>query len=143
MGWPQAAPGPLTTRGLFLRARTAAYLDNASSHPLGVHAPAALHRAQESLCYIPDFGVDNIRGHARSLTDRLHDELPKLGYSGITPRHKDSPMVSFIAPDPTAAMDKLRAAGVHVAMRFGNKMRIFPSVYINQDDVSRLLEALT
>jgi selenocysteine lyase/cysteine desulfurase len=39
-------------------------------------------------------------------------------------------------------MQKLRAAGVHVAMRFGNKMRIAPSVYNNHDDITRLLEAL-
>ena len=96
--------------------------------------------AQESLRYIHDLGVDDIR--ARSLTDRLHDELPKLGYPGITPRDNDSPIVSFVVPDPVAAMEKLWAAGVHVAMCFGNKMRIPPSVYNNQDDITRLLEAL-
>lgn len=98
--------------------------------------------AQESLRYILDLGVDNIRAHARSLTDRLHNELPELGYSSITPRDNDSPIVSFVAPDPEAAMEKLRAAGVQVAMRFGNKMRISPSVYNNHDDITRLLEAL-
>ena len=98
--------------------------------------------AQESLSYILGLGVDNIRDHARGLTDRLHDELPKLGYASITPRHNDSPIVSFVAPEPAAAMEKLRAAGVHVAMRFGDKMRISPSVYNNQDDITRLLEAL-
>ena len=98
--------------------------------------------ARESLRYILELGVDNIRAHARGLTDRLHDELPKLGYHSITPRDNDSPIVSFITPDPAAAMARLRAAGVHVAMRFGDKMRISPSVYGNQDDVTRLLEAL-
>ena len=39
--------------------------------------------------------------------------------------------------------DRLRAAGVHVAMRFGNKMRIAPSVYNNQQDIDRLLNALS
>ena len=99
--------------------------------------------AQESLRYILDLGVDNIRSHARDLTDRLHDELPRLGYRSITPRDNDSPILSFIPPDPTAAMDRLRAAGVHVAMRFGNKMRLSPSVFNNQDDVTRLLETLS
>ncbi len=99
--------------------------------------------AQQSLRYIRDLGVDNIRSHARELTDRLQDELPGLGFSGITPRDNDSPIVSFSIPDPAEAMAKLGAAGVHVAMRFGNKMRISPSVYNNQDDVTRLLEALS
>ena len=98
--------------------------------------------AQESLRYIHDLGVDNIRGHARSLTDRLHDELPRLGYRSITPRDNDSPILAFVAADPDATMTRLRAAGVHAAMRFGDKLRLSPSVYNNQDDVTRLLEAL-
>ena len=40
-------------------------------------------------------------------------------------------------------MARTRAAGVHVAMRFGNKMRLAPSVYNNQEDVDRLLAALS
>jgi len=98
--------------------------------------------AQESLRFIHEVGVEAIRTHARSLTDRLQVELPRLGYTSITQRANDSPIVSFTTPDPTAAMAKLRAAGVHVAMRFGDKMRIAPSVYNNQDDISQLLEAL-
>ena len=98
--------------------------------------------AQESLKYIHRLGVENIRNHARALTDRLMHELPALGYPAITPVGNESPIVSFSAPDPAATVAKLRNAGVHVAMRYGNKMRIAPSVFNNQEDVSRLLEAL-
>ena len=98
--------------------------------------------AQESLRYILRLGVDNIRSHARGLTDRLMEELPSLGYTPITPKGNESPIVAFAVPDPAATMAKLRNAGVHVAMRYGNKMRIAPSVFNNQEDVSRLLEAL-
>ena len=44
--------------------------------------------------------------------------------------------------DPAATLARLREAGVHVAMRYGNKMRLSPSVYNNQEDVDRLLAAL-
>ena len=98
--------------------------------------------AQESLKYIHRLGVHNIRNHARPLTDRLMEELPTLGYPTITPKGNESPIVTFVAPDPAATMEKLRNAGVHVAMRHGNKMRISPSVFNNQGDVSRLLKAL-
>ena len=98
--------------------------------------------AQESLKYILRLGVNNIRNHTRGLTDRLMAELPSLGYTPITPQGNESPIVAFAAPDPAATMAKLRNAGVHVAMRFGNKMRIAPSVFNNQEDISRLLEAL-
>lgn len=98
--------------------------------------------AQESLKYILRLGVDNIRNHVRTLTNRMMEELPALGYPTITPKGNESPIVTFLARDPTETMAKLKNAGVHVAMRHGNKMRISPSVFNNQEDVSRLLEAL-
>ena len=98
--------------------------------------------AQESLKYILRLGVHNIRNHVRTLTDRLMEELPALGYPAITPKDNESPIVTFAVPDPAETMTKLKNAGVHVAMRYRNKMRISPSVYNNQEDVSRLLAAL-
>lgn len=98
--------------------------------------------AQESLKYILQLGVHNIRAHARSLTDRLQKELPAIGYPSITPKGNESPICAFVAKDPKQTMEKLTKARVYVAMRFGNKMRIAPSVYNNQEDVDRLLAAL-
>jgi len=98
--------------------------------------------AQESLRYIHRLGVQNIRAHARTLTDRLQEELPAIGYPSITPRGNESPIVAFASEDPATTMAKLRHVDVHVAMRWGNKMRISPSVFNNQEDVDRLLEAL-
>jgi len=99
--------------------------------------------ALECLKYIHQLGVPNIRAHVRPLTDRLQKELPALGYPSITPKSNESPILAFAVKDPEATLKKLRAANVHVAMRFGNKMRIAPSVYNNQQDVDRLLEALS
>jgi len=99
--------------------------------------------ALECLKYIHQLGVPNIRAHVRPLTDRLQKELPALGYPSITPKGNESPILAFVVKDPEATLKKLRAANVHVAMRFGNKMRIAPSVYNNQQDVDRLLEALS
>ncbi len=98
--------------------------------------------AQESLRYILRLGVHNIRNHARTLTDRLQEELPARGYPSITPRGNESPILAFEVKDPETTMKQLRNADVHVAMRFGNKMRISPSVYNNQEDIDRLLQAL-
>ncbi|MCZ2073576.1 MAG: aminotransferase class V-fold PLP-dependent enzyme [Bryobacteraceae bacterium] len=98
--------------------------------------------ALESLKYIHRLGVENIRAHVRALTTRLQKEMPAAGYPSITPPDNESPIVAFAAKDPQRAMEKLRKAGVHAAMRFRNKMRISPSVFNNQEDVDRLLEAL-
>jgi selenocysteine lyase/cysteine desulfurase len=99
--------------------------------------------AQESLKYINRLGVDNIRNHVRTLTDRLQKEMPSMGYPSITPPGNESPIVAFACKDPDTAMRKTRQADVHVAMRFGNKMRISPSVFNNMNDINRLLEALS
>ena len=77
-----------------------------------------------------------------ALTRRLQEELPALGYPSITPRDNDSPIVAFVAADPEQTLARARQAGVHVALRFGNKLRLSPSVYNNHDDVDRLLRAL-
>jgi selenocysteine lyase/cysteine desulfurase len=98
--------------------------------------------SQESLKYIHALGIPNIRSHVRALTDRLQKEMPRIGYPSITPAGNESPIVAFAARDPQQTMEKLRNAGVHVAMRFGNKMRISPSVFNNQEDVDKLLGAL-
>ena len=119
------------------------------SPPTGVGAYAVSYPsyegvvcAQESLQYILRLGVDRIRDHARDLTDRLQEELPKRGYQSITPKGNESPILSFVAPHPEAVLARCRSANVHVAMRFGNKMRLSPSVYNNHEDIDRLLEAL-
>lgn len=44
MAFPGGTPDFDLIRNDFPRARTAAYFDNASSHPLSVHSAAALHR---------------------------------------------------------------------------------------------------
>ncbi|MBI2501893.1 MAG: aminotransferase class V-fold PLP-dependent enzyme [Candidatus Latescibacteria bacterium] len=98
--------------------------------------------AQESLRYILRLGVPNIRAHARSLAERLQEELPALGYPSITPRGNESSILAFVAKDPAATLARTRGAGVHVAMRYGDKMRLSPSVYNNHEDIDRLLAAL-
>jgi len=98
--------------------------------------------ARESVKYILSLGVERIRSHARELTGRLQEELPHRGFESITPRENESPIVTFVAPDPKAALVSCRNNSVHIAMRFGNKMRLSPSVYNNHDDIDRLMEAL-
>ena len=132
-----------------LRPGAAQYETGSFSYIGGTCAHAALE-------YIHELGVANIRSHAKQLTDRLQKELPRLGYSSLTPPDNDTPIVSFRVPDyqQTAAKLKKAFGGTVVALRRWEftepngevrivpGMRISPSVYNNDADVDRLLEAL-
>jgi selenocysteine lyase/cysteine desulfurase len=55
--------------------------------------------AFQGLSYVTRLGLANIRAHAKPLTDRLQKELPKLGFTPITPIDNPTPIVSFSAPE--------------------------------------------
>jgi selenocysteine lyase/cysteine desulfurase len=113
--------------------------------------------AHASLGFIHSLGVENIRAHVKPLTDRLQKELPALGYPAITPPDNPTPIVSFLTPDYQKTMAKVdRAFGTTVVafrrwevteasgeVGVISGMRISPSVYNNQADVDRLLNALS
>ena len=145
-----SSPGGTQTDAQFvLRPGAARYETGSFSYIGGTCAHAALQ-------YIRELGVANIRAHARQLTSRLQKEMPRLGYAPLTPPDNETPIVSFRVADYGATSAKLRKAFKEtvVAMRrwefTGPKgevtvipgMRISPSVYNNEADIDRLLEAL-
>ncbi|MCC6860018.1 MAG: hypothetical protein IT158_15730, partial [Bryobacterales bacterium] len=89
--------------------------------------------------------------------DRLQKELPRLGYPGITPPENPTPIVSFLTPDYQKAVAKVEKAFGTTVIAFRRwevtepsgevnvvgGMRISPSVYNNQGDIDRLLNALS
>jgi selenocysteine lyase/cysteine desulfurase len=95
-----------------------------------------------SLGYIHELGVEKVQAHAQSLTERLQRELPRLGFAPLTPSDCRSPIVTFVVKDPDAANERLKRANVEVKVD-QHYMRISPSIYNDQRDVDRLLEALS
>jgi selenocysteine lyase/cysteine desulfurase len=90
------------------------------------------------------------------MTDRLLKEMPALGYPAITPPGNPTPIVSFLTPDQgkvRAKLDKAFGYFVIALKRWEfthpsgeahliEGVRIGPSIYNNDEDLDRLLNAL-
>jgi selenocysteine lyase/cysteine desulfurase len=112
--------------------------------------------AHAALKYIHELGIENIRAHNQKLVERLQREMPELGYPPITPPGNPTPVVSFLTPNQEETRAKLdKAFGYFVVAlkrweftdpsgqaRVIEGIRIGPSVYNNDADIDRLLEAL-
>jgi selenocysteine lyase/cysteine desulfurase len=113
-----------------------------SYYEVGNIANSCVAAQAASLQYILGLGVDNIRAHARPLTARLRRELPRLGFDCMTPENNESPIVSFVAEKPAAVRERLAKARVAVKVEW-RQMRVSVSVYNNDADLDRLLNALS
>lgn len=96
---------------------------------------AAVH---ESLRYILETGVENIRRHTRPLVDRLRQEITAKGHRCITPPDADTPIIVFEVADGAALADRLRQAGI-AATAGGSRLRVSPTVFNTMADIDRLL----
>jgi len=99
----------------------------------------------QALQYIQSLGIERIRAHARPLVARLMKELPAAGYRALTPAGTESPIASFQVKDVMGTRAKLKKAKVIVTMSgtTGNGyMRVSVTVFNNESDVKRLVEAL-
>lgn len=128
----------------------------AAMYETGSFAYSAGVCTHASLKYIHSLGVENIRAHAKPLTDKLQQAMPGLGYPAITPKDNPTPIVSFLTPNPETVQAKLdKAFGEYVVaprrweftdangkVSVVRGLRISPSVYNNEQDVDRLLKAL-
>jgi selenocysteine lyase/cysteine desulfurase len=117
-------------------------LEGAPGHfELGTFSRTAEACLTHSLKLIRQMGPEAIQAHAQSLTARLQKELPGLGYEPLTPPESRSPIVTFVVKDPEAVAAKLARARVEVKLE-QHYMRVSPSIYNDQRDVDRLLNAL-
>jgi len=109
---------------------------------LGTFSRTAEACLTQSLNYIRQLGVESIQAHGKSLTERLQRELPRLGFAPLTPSGSRSPIVTFVVEDPQAVVARLRHAKIEVKVE-QHYMRISPSIYNDQQDIDRLLNALS
>jgi selenocysteine lyase/cysteine desulfurase len=94
-----------------------------------------------SLNYIKKLGVENIQSYRQPMLRRLEAEMPRLGFEPMTPHGSTSPITTFAKKDTREIAQRLRRANVDIAV-YPNRIRISPSVYNDQKDIDKLLEAL-
>lgn len=95
-----------------------------------------------SLTYINSLGVREIQAWRQPLIRRLQQEMPRLGFTPVTPADNTSPIVTFATRDGAAVQRKLQAANVNARVS-PLWVRFSPSVYNDMADVEQVLDALS
>ena len=121
-------------------AMTWATLPGAARYETGNISGPQAAAALAGVSYIDDLGIERIAAHAQRLVDRLQTELPLLGYASVTPAGNRSPIVAFRLPDGVDTGRRLRDANITVTT--APHLRVSVSVFNDDDDIDRLVEAL-
>jgi len=97
-----------------------------------------------SLAYIKEVGVANIQAYRKPMVQKLRDEVPRHGFTCVTPRHSTASIITFARKGLAASDIPAKLARARVSVRVAdNWMRVSPSIYNDMADIERLLEALT
>ncbi len=104
----------------------------------------ALYAGVAGVSLVEEAGVRTIEEHVAGLVDRLLDGLETLDATVASPRDpaRRGPLVCIRSTDVVALVDALASARIVVSSR-EDKLRVALHLYNVEDDVDRLLEALT
>src|SRR6476646_2410776 len=97
-----------------------------------------------SLAYIKEVGVANIQAYRKPMMQKLRDEVPRHGFTCVTPPQSTASIITFARKGLGASDIPARLARARVNVRMtDNWMRVSPSIYNDMEDIDRLLYALT
>lgn len=117
--------------------------DTAAHFQVGTYGQGAVNGLAQSLAYLQRIGVDRIHAHRQPLLKTLHEEMPRLGFTAITPAGSTSAIASFTAPGAEKRFAaRLKQANVSVSLG-GDRIRISPSFFNDAKDIAALLDALS
>ncbi len=116
--------------------------DAAAHFQVGTYGQGAVNGLAQSLAYLQRLGVEKIHAHRQPLLKMLHEEMPRRGFTSITPQESTSAIASFVAKDAEQRFAvRLKQANVSVSLG-GDRIRIAPSFFNDARDVEKLLAAL-
>ncbi|HEU5413561.1 MAG TPA: aminotransferase class V-fold PLP-dependent enzyme [Candidatus Angelobacter sp.] len=117
--------------------------NDATGHfEVGTMGSGAQHILAATLPYIRSIGVEKIQAHRQPLLKKLREEMPRLGFSLLTPPESTSALISFSMRDRANVVERLKKANVNVRVA-EDFLRVSPSVFNDMGDIERLLEALS
>lgn len=109
---------------------------------MGTRSHAGIVQLDWSLGYLLDLGVDRLTAWRQPLLDRLRAGLEAKGYSVATPPGCRAPLMTCVLADARAKLgERLTSAGVRITLS-KNRFRVCPSVFNDEQDIDRLLDAL-
>jgi len=113
-----------------------------ATYEVGSRAAAALMALDASLPYLRRLGVERIQSWRQPLLQSLRTELGQRGFTPVTPAGTTSPILAFTFPAERPVAERLKRARINA--RVGDRyIRLSPSVFNDQADVVRVIEALT
>lgn len=113
-----------------------------ATYEVGSRAAASLMVLDASLPYLRRLEVARIQAWRQPLLQTLRTELGQRGFTPVTPPGTTSPILSFTFPAERPVADRLRQARINA--RVGDRyLRVSPSVFNDQADVRRVVEALS
>jgi selenocysteine lyase/cysteine desulfurase len=116
--------------------------DAAGQFALGTHSHGVIAQLSASLPYIERLGVPAIQAHNSALCTILKREVPKRGYTLMTPPEARTPLVTFVQKDARKLLgEPMRAAKVRLTIS-ANRFRLTPSVFNDERDIERFLSVL-
>ena len=97
-----------------------------------------------SLAYVKALGPASIQAHRLPLIRRLQQEVPRLGFTAVTPSNSTAGNVTFARKGLAESDLPRRLAAAKVNVRLGRDwMRLSSSVYNDMGDVNRFLETIS
>lgn len=110
---------------------------------VGTCSQAGVNALSVSIPYLERLGVDQIQARRQPLLRRLHQEMPRLGFTPITPAESTSALIAFTSPGAEARYaERLRKANVVVSL-YRDRIRIAPSFFNTAAEIDTLLAALS
>ena len=117
-------------------------LNHDATFETGTSGSGAQHILMETLPYLRKLGIEKIHAHRQPMLKKLREEMPRLGFSLLTPPESTSAIISFSMKDQANVIARLKKANVNVRVA-EDFLRVSPSVFNDMSDIHKLLEALS